>query len=244
MSLVNFTYAGRTVRGCSCLKQWLPVVTALAVKRGLIKSHFDIVQGSYNTSVGASAGTHAGGGALDCLNVSLAEIRLMRECGGFASDRLPSEGPWGRHNHVVLVDCPHLSASAKRQIVAYRAGRNGLANNRTDRGPRVTIRSWRAGLAWAREQLNPTPKPAPKPAGRRTLRRGSTGEDVRQLQAELLRCFPSYAGHIRDSGGPNQNFGPATEAVIRQFQKRARLAVDGVVGPKTYAALARHGVRL
>lgn len=86
---------------------------------------------------------------------------------------------------------------------------------------------------------------APKPSPR-TLKRGTVGDDVKRLQTELLRIFPAYAKRITANGGPTTNFGPATEAVVREFQRRhgKGLVVDGIVGPKTRTALASYGVRL
>jgi hypothetical protein len=86
------------------------------------------------------------------------------------------------------------------------------------------------------------PPPAPKPAA--VLRRGSTGAAVRKLQAELLRVFPAYAGRIRAGGGPNGLFGPATEAVVREFQRRVGLTVTGVVDATTRGRLEHYGVQL
>lgn len=57
---------------------------------------------------------------------------------------------------------------------------------------------------------------------RETLRRGSGGPLVQLLQRSL---------RIEIDGV----FGPATEAVVREFQRRHSLVPDGIVGPKTWA---------
>lgn len=82
-------------------------------------------------------------------------------------------------------------------------------------------------------------KPAPKPKASSVLSRGSSGSAVRTLQRELNRVFPAYSRLAVDG-----HFGPATEKVVREFQRRAGLKVDGYVGPATQAALRRHGVKL
>ena len=61
------------------------------------------------------------------------------------------------------------------------------------------------------------------------LRRGSFGDAVQQLQ-ELLAA-QGYPLSI------DRDFGPATELAVMQFQQRAGLLVDGIVGQKTWAAL-------
>ena len=74
----------------------------------------------------------------------------------------------------------------------------------------------------------------PVPAAGRTLRRGATGEDVRELQARLTaRCFPC--------GATDGIFGRKTAAAVRAFQRAEGLTVDGICGPKTRAALERGG---
>lgn len=62
------------------------------------------------------------------------------------------------------------------------------------------------------------------PAGRPTLRRGETGELVRQVQTRV--------GIAVDG-----NFGPKTEAAVRAFQSAHGLVPDGIVGPKTWIEL-------
>ncbi|MEI2827330.1 MAG: peptidoglycan-binding protein [Dermatophilaceae bacterium] len=106
----------------------------------------------------------------------------------------------------------------------------------------------KSGAGWihlgytSKDTSKPAPAPTP-PATGTTLRRGSTGEAVYKLQAGLLRVFPAYAHPIRTNGGPNRTFGPATEKVVKEFQKRSALKVDGVVGDATRAALGRYGIR-
>ena len=115
--------------------------------------------------------------------------------------------------------------------------------------PGPNLRAWViAGMgvkAASKPASSPSkPKPAPsKPAAKPSgslLRRGSKGAAVRRLQSGLRETFPAYAGRLSVDG----DFGPATERVVREFQTRSGLRADGVVGPATRAALAKHGVRL
>ena len=79
---------------------------------------------------------------------------------------------------------------------------------------------------------------------RPVLSKGSRGDKVKALQAGLLRAFPLYAGPIKAAGGADGIFGASTEAVVKEFQRRSGLTADGVVGPATYSALSRAGVKL
>ena len=63
-----------------------------------------------------------------------------------------------------------------------------------------------------------------------TLRRGSVGETVEELQA-LLNAKHGTEMEIDGS------FGKATETAVKAFQQAHGLTVDGIVGPKTWAAL-------
>lgn len=64
------------------------------------------------------------------------------------------------------------------------------------------------------------------------LEPGDSGEDVRRLQEFLNRVYPSYSRLTVDG-----DYGPATQAVVMEFQRRSGLAADGIVGPATKAAL-------
>ena len=68
--------------------------------------------------------------------------------------------------------------------------------------------------------------------GRPTLRLGSKGNDVRELQEMLLQ-----AGESLPRFGADGDFGSETLAAVRSFQRKHQLAVDGVVGKNTWAKL-------
>lgn len=63
-----------------------------------------------------------------------------------------------------------------------------------------------------------------------TLQLGSSGADVVELQKKLKALG-------FDPGSADGIFGDATEAAVIAFQKSAGLLADGIVGPKTLAAL-------
>lgn len=64
------------------------------------------------------------------------------------------------------------------------------------------------------------------------LQLGDSGDDVAALQRYLNRVFPAYSKLVQDG-----KFGPATVAVVREFQSRVGLTADGIVGPQTWAKL-------
>jgi peptidoglycan hydrolase-like protein with peptidoglycan-binding domain len=69
--------------------------------------------------------------------------------------------------------------------------------------------------------------------GARALRKGSTGMDVAHVQNLLNRALPLPPPPLWVDG----IFGAKTDRKVREFQMKNRLAVDGVVGPQTKAAL-------
>jgi hypothetical protein len=116
-------------------------------------------QGSYNVGVGASAGTHDGGGVIDIMFAGLnhkqrkATVRWLRKAGFAAWAR---EGAaWGAggsndHAHAVLLGHRTASPAAKSQMDSYRAGRDGLAGNAPDH-------TWkpRRSRRWSHRQNRP-----------------------------------------------------------------------------------------
>jgi peptidoglycan hydrolase-like protein with peptidoglycan-binding domain len=90
----------------------------------------------------------------------------------------------------------------------------------TDQGPTATAKS-------PVKVANRAAAPAKVPA---TCKRPSKGKAVTQLQQRL-----NELGF--DSGKVDGSFGARTEAAVKAFQAKRGLEADGIVGPKTWAAL-------
>lgn len=73
-----------------------------------------------------------------------------------------------------------------------------------------------------------------------TLKRGSTGKAVEDLQLTLDRL-----GYPIGNAGADGIFGKATESAVRQFQQWHSLTVDGIAGQQTQTALyAEYGAEV
>lgn len=89
-----------------------------------------ILQGSYNSGVSASAGTHDGGGAVDLSsNDGARKVKVGRDIGFAIWLRQTLPGEWEEHVHGIAIGDKQMSIGAHAQQVAYFNGRNGLANN-------------------------------------------------------------------------------------------------------------------
>ena len=72
------------------------------------------------------------------------------------------------------------------------------------------------------------------PVEKRELHLGDKGEDVIQLQKDLIEL-----GYNLDPWGADGDFGKDTDKAVRAFQKKSNLDVDGWVGKNTYAAIEK-----
>jgi cell wall-associated NlpC family hydrolase len=70
------------------------------------------------------------------------------------------------------------------------------------------------------------------PADKPTLRRGSSGDYVVELQKDLMQL-----GYDVGATGSDGKFGAKTEVAVKAFQANSKLTADGICGPKTWAAL-------
>ena len=102
--------------------------------QGLLGSGMSCYQGSFSSSVGASAGTHSGGGAADVGPPTMDTVGAMRASGFAAWLRTRKEG-FSPHVHGIAVGDPTVSPQARDQVSQFFAGKNGLA----DKGPDTYI---------------------------------------------------------------------------------------------------------
>ena len=162
---------------------------------------FVLFQGSYSTSVGASAGTHSGGGAFDL------DIRMMnhqqrldlihelrvRDCAAWI--RTPEYGYHAppEHIHGICWTEPDLSPAARQQVADYHNGLNGLA----DRGP------------------DPHPQPSEDDMP-------LTDKDIEKIAEATAAAVNRVLGDYNAKGnpvGPNKDDPQMGAAYIRQIKK-------------------------
>ena len=63
------------------------------------------------------------------------------------------------------------------------------------------------------------------------LKHGAKGDDVKTLQTALNK----HGATLTVDG----EFGPLTEAAVKEFQSKVGIVADGVVGPDTHSELSR-----
>jgi hypothetical protein len=144
----------RNIYACGCMIQLIEDVIEPRLGRTV-----NVFQGAYNTSVGASAGTHSGGGALDHLKGNDAETIIWRESGVADWQRgTPEDNYFDDHNHGIWQGCPHLSGDASGQVDQYEVGCDGLSGWGPDQSPSVKPISWQD----AYDKYADTEPPAPE----------------------------------------------------------------------------------
>lgn len=219
--------------------------------------------GSYQTTTAASAGTHAGGGAIDIdlRSVPADKRKWVADKGRVAGLQVAwhrdyVKGLWTWHAHALDPACPNLSKAAAAQIVEYGRGGDGLLGSRPDGNTRVNVPEIMA--IFARRVFTDVAQAV------------SNAERTRQLEAALhltqdgvwsksddfafwilksaarlgkpffdsradKKLIQKYAGTTQDGV-----WGPATAAAVKatavKMQKALGVPADGVWGPQTDAA--------
>lgn len=190
----------RGVPVCTCMPDMLDDLAA-AVGPLLVP-----MQGSYSSTVAASASTHSGGGAIDAgilgwSDSDVWDLLVEARARGLALwKRTPTQG-FTLHAHGVVDGCPHLSGAAwpvvgtaAWQVAEYREGRNGLAGRGADDGPRGTV-----GATWV-TYLKTHPR-LPKPVTITTPTEDhmivcgtvATGDNSPDgISGKILLCLPGF----------------------------------------------------
>lgn len=123
--------------GCSMDKRSIAAIEWAEEKAGF---KFLFAQGSYNSDVQASAGTHDGGGVIDFKTRHLTKAQRRKMivwlkragfCIWFRPDNWDGKGG-GQHAHGVLRGHRNLAYGAEQQVLAFDARRDGLKSNRVD----------------------------------------------------------------------------------------------------------------
>ena len=118
----------------------------------------------------------------------------------------------------------------RSHVGLYIGGDTVIEANCTPKGvitSKITNKKWTEWGELKYVDFGAEPQPTPT---KRTLRYGCKGDDVRELQ-EALTKFGYLADKI------DGIFGKNTLAAVKNFQGSRGLVVDGIVGPKTWAAL-------
>ncbi len=181
---------------------------------------FVVTQGSYQDGHGDlnSAGTHDLGGVVDlrwCGHPAC--IRALRQAGMFAWHRTPAQGPWVDHIHAGVLDHPLLAAGARAQQRAYLVGRNGLANNGPDDGPRLD--------------------PIPRPVWPYSPEDDVTPEDIEKVAAAVL----AQPMKVRRPGAKDTTT-LSVEQVLRETFQRAERIDEDAIAQRVVSALGPVGL--
>lgn len=163
------------------------------------------------------------------------------QCGGFNCRPIDDTNAPSKHSWAVAVDLNWednpCSTNIRHTVPAYVASvwnRYGFAWGGDYKGPKKD---------WMHFEFMGTPSDAAERAAAALaelpgtpaadgLLLGISGAAVKALQARLNRDHPDFSQLVVDG-----DFGPATEAVLREFQRRAGLPNDGVASPRTLEAL-------
>ena len=244
---------GNDFYSCECVQAVWPLFAAEAKRRGYVKQCVDALQGSYNTTVRASAKTHFGGGVID-FGPARDDLDALAEEFGFVSYlRSPAQG-FTYHIHVVLRGCPHLHPQAADQVTDWLNMRDGLAYHRPDpdRSRPSTIRNWRQAVDWAGQQtraratnaviqVRPAISFSVTMAGITGAGKGKFSGNVRILQQLLNRSQNSKAT-VGRSIPEDGIWGPLTQKVFQSYQQRLGFrgrAADGIPGMSSFTCLVQ-----
>lgn len=147
--------------------------------------------------------------------------------------------PWGTFGHDVVTAKDELLTVQANRSEAYAVGVEGpepVAEPEPAPAPAQPTEPTPGPVNPAEPA---SPAPAPKPPEEvivsvsvPQLQNGASGQSVRSVQILLNQKFSASPPLAVDG-----EFGPATEATVKEFQTVHHVTVDGVVGPQTWGVL-------
>ncbi|SDD86875.1 peptidoglycan-binding domain-containing protein [Actinokineospora iranica] len=141
----------------------------------------------------------------------------------------------GRAGHPALGNGSYVISA--RRIASPKSGwawRAYTGNNPHTSHTHVSVSlaagGYDSGQTWGITGGGGTPHPSPAPGARPTIRNGARGDAVREAQQRL-------AAHGFAPGAADGVFGTRTVEATKRFQTACGLTADGIIGPRTWAAL-------
>lgn len=197
-----------------------------------------LTQGSYNTSVSLSAGTHSKGGAVDISTTLMTEatalklVKILRQT-GFAAWLRPRTKYWQRHIHAIAIqpggrnDQGVLSSSAWNQVKEYYDAGDGLVGTKPDPHKDLGVRPITFEDSLKKSSY-------PLPSGHYYATSGTNSHNGRSNLSDYSNV-QKIQKRVRVS--PTGYYGPYTRARVIAWQKWKRISGTGRVGRVTWDAM-------
>ena len=158
---------------------------------------------------------------------------LVRVCCAFAGIMVPNFRTPDEPEKLLASGAFVELTSAKYTDSSTYLRRGDILDTRTQGHTVVVLSNGSKAEPWPPEgQAEPEPAAGEPFRLTRILKRGCKGDDVRQMQAALIRL-----GYGCGPDGADGDFGAFTLTAVRRFQQAHGLEDDGEFGPKTCAAL-------
>ena len=229
---------------CECIRDIWPLVNQLAVKKGIVKKHLDVMQGSYTASYKGSALTHAGGGVLDIAQRGKVLDDMLEEAGfaDFERGEDKYDDGFSAHSHIIFRSCKHLHWQAANQVKSWQNLRNGLVNNLRDPDqtrPKV-LRQLAGSIKWLEAQLTPAVAKAAVKAS--VSKNVVMSGGIRSLGAGKTISYKVTMGNTKSS----KNHRIVIQRILNALRPGGKPyydgPFDGVFGPKTMEALKKYRI--
>ncbi len=143
---------------------------------------------------------------------------------------LPGDAMYFKGNKYHIMDVGHVEMyTSKNELYGHGSGVGPVKHDLKEYCARRKAqgKAYFMTIRWITDSMENSQE-VPKPM----LRRGSSGEYVKELQGLLIAL-----GYSCGKWGADGEFGRSTESAVKLYQAERNLEVDGIVGEKTWAAL-------